>query len=410
MHPSEVARAAAAAGLDALAVCDHNSAENAGAVQRACAGTGVAVIPGMEITSAEEVHVVALLPDLAAAEKLQSRVFEALPGLNDEEAFGMQVVVDEHGEVLKNNHRLLIGATTWTVERVVAEIHAEQGLAVAAHVDRESFGIVGQLGMIPAGLALDALEVSPLMDLAAARSRFASLSQLPLLCSSDAHRPPALGKAVTFMLLAEPTFEEVRLALASAMGRAVLGGGRPMEDLAMHILDIAQNSMEAGATRVDISVAEDPAADSLTIEVNDNGRGMDAETASRALDPFFTTRTTRRVGMGLPMLRASARAAGGDMEIRSEKGRGTSIRATFRLKHIDRAPLGDMETTLLVLLAGHADTQIVFRHSVGDRSYDLDSADLRQALDGDAFSSPEGIAVLREAIRQGEASIRSGGT
>ena len=157
MHPTAIVATAVQAGLDGVVVCDHNSAENLAAVQRAGQRVGLAVLAGIEIASAEEVHIVALLPDVDAAQILQRRVYDALPGKNDEGAFGMQVVAGEDGEVLGFNQRLLIGATTMSLEEVVAAIHAAGGVAVAAHVDREGFGILGQLGMIPPGLALDAL-------------------------------------------------------------------------------------------------------------------------------------------------------------------------------------------------------------------------------------------------------------
>ncbi|HUK61694.1 MAG TPA: PHP domain-containing protein, partial [Dongiaceae bacterium] len=134
-------RAAHEAGLDAVAICDHNAAENVGAAVRAGLAARVAVIPGMEITSEEEAHIVALLPDVEAAERLQAAVYADLPGENDERAFGSQVIVDEAGEVLGFNQHLLIGATRWSVEHVVEAVHRERGLAIAAHVDRERFGL-----------------------------------------------------------------------------------------------------------------------------------------------------------------------------------------------------------------------------------------------------------------------------
>jgi len=403
MHPSALVAAAVRARLDAIAVCDHNSAENVAAVERAGRAAGLAVIPGMEITSAEEVHILGLLPDLESALELQSRIYRALPGRNQEDVFGLQVVANEHAQVLGFNEHLLAGATTLDVDRIVAAIHEAHGLAVASHVDRESFGIIGQLGMIPAGLALDGLEVSHRTPLPAARAAFAPRGEFPLLCASDAHEPRDVGMAATFLLLEEPTLAELRRALASQEGRAILGGGKPMEDLALHILDIAQNSLEAGATEIAIDLLEDPAADRLVIEVRDNGPGMDSKALAQASDPFYTTRTTRKVGLGIPLLSEAARAAGGRLEIESKPGEGSRFKATFRYRHIDRAPVGDIETTLMVLLAGHPDLNIRFRHSLGREVFELDSRDLRAA--GIDPTLPEGLALLRETIRRGEAGL-----
>jgi hypothetical protein len=403
MHPAALANAAVQAGLDAVAVCDHNSAENIGAVDRAGRALGLSVIPGMEITSAEEVHVLGLLPNIEAALELQSKVYRSLPGRNEERAFGMQVVANEFAEVLGFNDHLLAGATTLQIDQVVDAIHNVGGLAVASHVDREGFGIIGQLGFIPPGLPLDALEVSPRTPLPVARASFAPKGEYPILCASDAHDPKDVGKAITFMLLEKPTPAELRLALTGQSGRAILGGGRPMEDLGLHILDIAQNSFEAGASTIEIELREDIEEDLLIIEVRDNGRGMSPEMLASATDPFFTTRTTRRVGLGLPLLAAAARAAGGQLSIDSKSGQGSRVRAVFQHSHIDRAPVGDIETTLMVLISGQPDRDIYFRHSIGALEYEVDSRDFRAA--GIDLTSPVGLAILRQAIRKGEAEL-----
>ena len=178
-----------------------------------------------------------------------------------------------------------------------------------------------------------------------------------------------------------------------------------MEDLALHILDIARNSAEAGATRIEIRVEEDAASDALRIIVADNGRGMDAETAGRATDPFFTTRRTRVVGLGLSLLRQAAETAGGGLTVVSQPGTGTRVEAVFGLSHLDRAPLGDVETTVLVLMASHPDVDLDWTHRRGPREYSLATADLRSALDGASLASPAGLALLRSAVRHGEQSL-----
>jgi anti-sigma regulatory factor (Ser/Thr protein kinase) len=366
---------------------------------------GLSVIPGMEITSAEEVHILGLLPDLEAAMALQSKIYKSLPGHNDENAFGMQVIANEFAEVLGFNEHLLSGATTLNVESVVAAIHDVDGLAVASHVDREGFGIVGQLGFIPPGLELDAIEVSQRMPMSLARSTFAPKGEYPILCASDAHEPKDIARAASIVLMESATLPELRRALAGEGGRTILGGGKPMEDLALHILDIAQNSLEAGAAEIEIEILENLRDDRMIIRVRDNGRGMDPKMMAQATDPFFTTRKTRRVGMGLPLMAAASKAAGGGLEIDSKQGQGTTIIATFRHGHIDRAPLGDIEATLMALLAGQPNKDIVYRHRIDDQVFELDSRDFR-AADID-LTSPIGITILREAIRKGESGLRA---
>ncbi len=172
-----------------------------------------------------------------------------------------------------------------------------------------------------------------------------------------------------------------------------------MEDLALHVLDIAENSIEAGAGTIEIDLMEDPDADTLVIEIRDDGPGLSADRLARARDPFYTTRTTRKVGMGLSLLGEAARTAGGDFSVASKPGMGTRVRASFRYGHIDRAPLGDIETTLMVLLAGHEELDFHFRHSVGRRTFELHSRDVA----GDTL--PARLRKMREAIRRGEAEL-----
>ncbi|MBN2538378.1 ATP-binding protein [candidate division WOR-3 bacterium] len=151
-----------------------------------------------------------------------------------------------------------------------------------------------------------------------------------------------------------------------------------MEDLSLHILDVVENSVEAGATEINIRVSEDPARDRLELEIEDNGRGMDRETAARALSPFHTTRTTRRVGLGLPLLAQAAREAGGDIEISSEVGRGTKVTAWFRHGHIDRKPVGDIAATLATLVAGHPEIHFTYEHRDGESDFRLDTDEMRR--------------------------------
>jgi len=407
MHPGAIARAVMEAGLDGLVVCDHNAADNAAAVVRAVGATRRVAIPGMEITTEEEVHVVAMLPDLASAGALHARVAAALPGQNVPDVLGWQVIANEHEDVLGFNESRLAGATTWSLERTVDEIHRAGGLAVAAHVDRERFGLVGQLGFVPPGLPLDAVEVSAATPYRAGCEQYGQPLGLATVTGSDAHHPKDIGRSVTFLRMEEITTPELLQAFRGEQGRIVLGGGRPMDELALHILDVALNSYEAGATSVEIAVLEEPEIDRLTIEIRDNGRGMDHDTQARAVDPFFTTRQTRIVGLGLPLLRQAAEAAGGRLLVRSMPGAGTLVVADVQLSHVDRAPLGDLETTFLVLITSRPDVDLILAHRRGSDGYELSSADLAEALGGLPLTSPEGIALAREAIRRGEKGLAS---
>lgn len=223
MTPRAIARQARDKGLDLIAICDHNSARNTAATVRAGRSIGVTVIAGMEITSAEEVHFVGLFPDPEKAEAAQDEVYARLIGTNDEDAFGVQVVVNEDDEVEDLDERLLIGATTLRAERVVELIHRLEGLAIASHVDRSGFGIFSQLGFIPDSLRLDALEVSRRTTYEAVCARYRQCLTYPLVTSSDAHVLEDIGASVTLFRMAEPTFEELAKALAGLDGRGIVG-------------------------------------------------------------------------------------------------------------------------------------------------------------------------------------------
>lgn len=217
MSPFTVARLARQRGLDVIAICDHNSAENVTAVRTAARRIGLAVIGGMEITSQEEVHVLGLFPEDGSLAAAQDVVYEHLAGENDPDMFGEQLVMDEQDEVIRSNHKLLIGATDLTLEEVVQTIHELGGLAIASHVDRPSFSVVSQLGFIPQGLGLDAVESCS--DRVSASPEGLGLS---MISSSDAHRPEQIGSRCTRFLIDDPTIAEIGMALKHVGGRRIL--------------------------------------------------------------------------------------------------------------------------------------------------------------------------------------------
>ena len=221
MSPAAIVTEAVNKGLSLIAICDHNSSENAGAVIKASRGKGLKVLPGIEITSKEEVHICALFDRVDDAQKMQTLIYDHLDGENDPRVFGMQVVVDANGYVVGYNPRLLIGATDLSVEAIVKATHSFAGLAIAAHIDREGFGIIGQLGFIPAELDLDALEISPWMAVEEARLMFRQYHQYPFLHSSDAHYLEDIGKATTTLWLEKPSLVEIRMALKGQGNRKI---------------------------------------------------------------------------------------------------------------------------------------------------------------------------------------------
>jgi predicted metal-dependent phosphoesterase TrpH len=219
MVPTAIVRQVKAVGLDMIAICDHNSGENAFAVIRAGERESVSVIPGIEITTREEVHILGLFRNEADLVGIHALIDKNLSGENDAETFGPQVVVDERDEPIALNTKLLIGATALTLEEVVDAIHGFDGLAIAAHIDREGFGLIGQLGFVPPGLKLDALEVSHRVSHKKWDQEWDAFS---VVTSSDAHCLRDIGKSTTSFLGTEASLDEFRKALAKQDGRRVV--------------------------------------------------------------------------------------------------------------------------------------------------------------------------------------------
>jgi hypothetical protein len=183
-----------------------------------------------------------------------------------------------------------------------------------------------------------------------------------------------------------------------------------LEDLSCHILDIAENSAAADAATVTILLEECRREGWLHLSVEDDGRGMDEERCARVYDPFFTTRTTRRVGLGIPFLRQAAEACDGELTLTSRLGEGTTLKASFRLDHIDRPPVGDIAATLVTLLAGNPRIRWIYRHRVDDSEFLLDSQELLAVLeDPDMLRTPAVAEWLRSYIAENLEEIGAGG-
>ena len=183
---------------------------------------GITVLPGMEICSREEVHLLALFGDLCDAQAMQRFVYGSLAGQNTPELFGFQIVANENDEVLSQCPRLLIAATALRIEEVVDRTHVLNGLSLASHIDRPANGIISQLGFIPPRLALDGLEFSTRIPRARAHEILPEVGNGPCLSFSDAHRLADIGRVHTLMRMAEPTFEELGLALRGEHGRGIV--------------------------------------------------------------------------------------------------------------------------------------------------------------------------------------------
>lgn len=179
-----------------------------------------------------------------------------------------------------------------------------------------------------------------------------------------------------------------------------------MEDISLHILDIAENSIAAQAKRIKIRIHESRKEDLLSLEIEDDGKGMDQETLNRALDPFFTTKKTRRFGFGLSLLSESARAAEGSFQIESDPGKGTKVKATFKASHIDTLPLGDIAQTMISLIMGHPEIDMIYSHLTDKDEYIIDTKEIKAQLNGVPINSPEVLGFIKKHLIEGIATIR----
>lgn len=178
-----------------------------------------------------------------------------------------------------------------------------------------------------------------------------------------------------------------------------------MEDLSLHILDIVENSVTAGADLVSITVSEDKDKDLLMIEIVDNGEGMAEDVLKKATDPFYTQKTTRRVGLGLSLLRQAAEMANGSFSIESKKRKGTKVLATFQHSHIDRQPLGKMAETIETLVIGNPSVDFVYEHDLNGKVSVFDTRKIRKSLSGAPVCSPKGIRTIREHLRRSRTCV-----
>lgn len=167
------------------------------------------------------------------------------------------------------------------------------------------------------------------------------------------------------------------------------------------MMDVAQNSITAGATLIEIRVEEDLQKGEMVISITDNGKGMSEEQVRRVVDPFYTTRTTRKVGLGVPLFKMEAEMTGGDFSIQSKLGEGTQVRARFITSHVDMIPLGNIDNTMVLLISCNPDRDFLFIHRINDRTLELDTRQLREILGEDVpLNSPDVVQWIRGYLQE----------
>lgn len=173
-----------------------------------------------------------------------------------------------------------------------------------------------------------------------------------------------------------------------------------LPEISLNILDITENSVKAKATKIEIDIEADFKADNLTIKIIDNGCGMTSEQLKNVTNPFFTTRTTRKVGLGIPFFKMAAESTGGSFDIESKVGLGTTVTALFKLSHIDRMPMGDIALTIWQLVTMHQEINFVFNYKVDDNGFTLDTNEFKEVLGGISFTEPEVSRYIKEYLKE----------
>ncbi|HOO56097.1 MAG TPA: PHP domain-containing protein [bacterium] len=221
--PPNIISAAVRHGIDIIAVTDHNSAENVESMSICAEEPGIKILPGIEVTTKEEVHIVCLFNKIEHALTLQDVIYSSLPdGRNNPDYFGRQLVVNERGETIQENEKMLIGASGISVEDLVEIVHNMDGLAIAAHIDRQAYSLISNLGMVPPDSSLDALEISSGTTRDEAVARFPGIEIFPLVTGSDAHLPEHVGSGPTLFLIEHRIISEIKMALNGIAGREYL--------------------------------------------------------------------------------------------------------------------------------------------------------------------------------------------
>ncbi len=182
-----------------------------------------------------------------------------------------------------------------------------------------------------------------------------------------------------------------------------------MRELSLNVMDVAQNSITAGASLIEIQVEENRGKGELVISIIDNGKGMSEEQVQRVIDPFYTTRTTRKVGLGVPLFKMEAEMTGGDFSIQSVLGEGTTVRARFITSHVDMIPLGNIDDTMVLLISCNPDRDFRFVHRIDEQELELDTRQLREVLGEDVpLNTPDVVQWLRSYLQEQTELLQGG--
>ncbi len=223
MSPAEIVKKASLLGIDILGITDHNTTKHCALVKKLADRVGISILPGAEVTTKEEVHCLTFFRDFDVLALFQRFLEENLHSIkNDPTLFGYQVVIDEDENIIEEIEPLLISALSVSIEEVEAKVHSLGGIFIPAHINRNRYSILSQLGFIPKTLKVDALEISKMTTKEEFLKKNKSLAAYSFVQNSDAHNLETLGEITTLFQLEEPTFDEIKMALAGLNGRTVV--------------------------------------------------------------------------------------------------------------------------------------------------------------------------------------------
>jgi len=367
MTPSNIIHMAMLKELDVIAITDHNSLLNVETAMKIGNECNIVVIPGVEVQTIEEVHIVCLFKDINSA-KLFNAILEKerVKIKNRKDKFGDQLIVDENDNVVAEKEELLLTSINISIKDLYLLVYKLDGAMFPAHVDRNYASIITNLGFIPDEYNFRYVEIS--------------------------------NEPIYSIELKEKTVE----CFIDEIKRR-----SHMKELSLHILDIARNSIVAEAKNIRILIIEDSNNDKLVIRIKDDGKGMDEYMLENVVDPFFTTRTTRNVGLGIPLFKANAENCDGEFFINSDIGVGTEITAKFKKSHIDRAPLGNMADTIITIINANLDVDMIYTHEIDGEIFTLNTKEIKKHLGEIKITNIDVLVWLKSYIAEGLEEINN---
>lgn len=398
MTPNNIINMAILKELDIIAVTDHNSMKNLDTVIKIAKDKDILVVPGMELQTKEEVHMVCLFKELKKALEFEKIIDKRRLNIkNKKEKFGNQLVMNETDEVVDNFEKLLLTSIDITIEELLLLMRKFNGVTFPAHIDRDYASIVSTLGFIPEEYNFRYVEVSQNETSIKILGDKDYKKKYYILRNSDAHNLWSINEPIYSVDLEKKTID----CFINKLKRGIY-----MKELSLHILDIARNSITADSDNLRIAIIEDIENNLLTIKIKDDGKGMNEETLKSVVDPFYTTRTTRNVGLGIPMFKANAENCNGKFNIESQVGVGTEIIAEFQYDHIDRVPIGNMSDTIVTIINGNEDLDLLYTHCVNDDKFTLNTKEIRKRLGEVSISNIDVLSWLKSYIKEGLEEIR----